>query len=169
MYIHTNIAFNGVELARSTPTKFILIIKPWWIFLHIPPLLFWPVAHAFYTAVLYRATNHSCTASVVLWSSFSNFFTSVSLLGWRHDSVLKQLVCSLDNLLNHNQILHTDLPGRLANMFPPATIPPNISSTLDRPVISNTEISILELTICKNFPTGSLKQKIGKNQSMLLW
>lgn len=78
-------------------------------------------------------------------------------LTWRHDSVLNQLACSLDRLKGADQHLFVDLPGRLACTYPPATIPPSISSTTDRPdlvLISEKEISILELTICQNSPPG---------------
>ncbi len=73
-------------------------------------------------------------------------------LTWRHDSVLNQLVRSIEGLLEDGQRLFADLPGKLANTNPPATIPPNISSTTDRPdlvVVSDTEVSVLELTICQ--------------------
>ena len=53
--------------------------------------------------------------------------------------------------------LFADLPGRLANSSPPATIPPSISTTSSRPdlvLVSERELYLLELTICNNSPTG---------------
>ncbi len=72
-------------------------------------------------------------------------------------TVLNQLVRSIEGLLVDGQRLFADHPaGKLANTNPPATIPPNISSTTDRPnlvVVSDTEVSVLELTIyLQKFP-----------------
>ena len=53
--------------------------------------------------------------------------------------------------------LFADLPGRLANSSPPATILPSISTTSSRPdlvLVSERELYLLELTICNNSPTG---------------
>jgi hypothetical protein len=49
------------------------------------------------------------------------------------------------------------LVSKLANSSPPATIPPNITTTSSRPdlvLVCGNEISILELTICNNSPSG---------------
>ena len=74
---------------------------------------------------------------------------------------MNQLVGSIEDLLEDGQSLHVyvyaDHPGRLANINPPSTIPSNISSTSDRHdlvLVSETEISILELTLCCNSPSG---------------
>ena len=60
-------------------------------------------------------------------------------------------------MLEDDQSIYADLRGRLANINPPSAIPPNISTTSDRPdliFVSETEISLLELRICRNSPSG---------------
>ena len=70
------------------------------------------------------------------------------------------------------QSLYADLPRRLANNNPPSTIPTNSSTTPNRSdlvLVSDTEISILELTICHNSPSGfSEAQKEAKYASLIL-
>ena len=94
-------------------------------------------------------------------------------LTWHHNSVLNHFVHSIAGHLEVDQHLYADLPGRLAIVNPPATIPPSISSTSDRPelvLVSDAEISILELTIYKNSPSGfneACKRKETKYASLI--
>ena len=72
-------------------------------------------------------------------------------------TILNQLVCLIEDMLAIGQSLHAYLPGRLANTNHSSTIPPNIFATCDRldlVLVSDTEISILELTISCNSPKG---------------
>ena len=78
---------------------------------------------------------------------------------WRHDSVLQVLVHRLQQHLPDSFKLYADLPGYLASVCPPSTIPTNLSSTLSRPdlvVVSNNSICLFELTI----PTCNTQQHL---------
>ena len=69
---------------------------------------------------------------------------------WRHDSVLQVLIHGLQQHLPDSFKLYADLPGYLANVCPPSTIPTSLSSTLSRPdlvLVSNNSICLFELTI----------------------
>ena len=73
-----------------------------------------------------------------------------------------QLVCSLDSLLVDNQKLYTDLREGLLACLPLLLFLSTSSSTSNRPelvIVSDSEISILELTICNNSPTGFSEAK----------
>ena len=52
---------------------------------------------------------------------------------WRYDSVIQVLVCALQQHLPECLKLYADLPGYLASVCLPSTIPTNLSSTLSRP------------------------------------
>ena len=73
---------------------------------------------------------------------------------WRHDSVLQVLVHRPQQQLPDSFKLYADLPGYLASVYPPSTIPTNLSSTLSgRPdfvLVSNKSICLFDLTIPTN-------------------
>ena len=72
---------------------------------------------------------------------------------WRHDSVLQVLVQGLQKDLVSSHKLYADLPGHLASVNPPGTIPPNLSSSLSRPdlvLISDDSITLFELSVVTN-------------------
>ena len=64
---------------------------------------------------------------------------------WRHDSVLQVLI--------HTFKLYAGLQEYLASVYPPSTIPTNLSSTLSRPelvLVPNNSNCLFELTIPTN-------------------
>ena len=72
---------------------------------------------------------------------------------WRHDSVLQVLVRGLQRDLPPFYKLYADLPGYLASVSPPSTIPSNLSSSLSRPdlvLVSDDSITLFELSVVTN-------------------
>ena len=72
---------------------------------------------------------------------------------WRYDSVLQVIIHGLQQHLPDSFKLYADLPGYLASVCPPGTIPINLSSILSRPdlvLVSNNSICLFELTIPTN-------------------
>ena len=69
---------------------------------------------------------------------------------WRHDSVLQVFVHGLQKHLPEFFKLYADLPGYLASVSPPSTIPIKLSTSLSRPdlvLVSEDSIYLFELTI----------------------
>ena len=74
---------------------------------------------------------------------------------WRHDSVLPELVSTLQRNVPEGSMVYADLDGFRASSNPPATIPPEMCLTPYRPdivVIGRGKATLLELTICGDSP-----------------
>ena len=72
---------------------------------------------------------------------------------WCHDSVLQVFVQGIQQDLQPCYKLYADLPGHLASISPPSTVPSSLSSSLSRPdivLISNDCITLLELSVVTN-------------------
>ena len=90
-------------------------------------------------------------------------------------NMTNQLVLNFKTHLSKDEafLLYADLPGWWANKSPPATLPPNISSSSDRQdiiIVSPEEISILELVVCFNARSNILAEKLrkGKYASLII-
>jgi len=64
--------------------------------------------------------------ALLLWSR-------VGIATWQHDSVLRVFVHGLQTHLPDCFKLYADLPGYIASVSPPSTIPTKLSTTLSRP------------------------------------
>ena len=69
---------------------------------------------------------------------------------WRHDSVLQVLIHGLQQHLPDSFNLYADLPGYLASVCPPSTIPINLPPPLALVLVSNDSICLFKLTIPTN-------------------
>ena len=79
--------------------------------------------------------------------------TREGMYTWRHDSVLQVFVQGLQQDLPLCYKLYADLPGHLASISPPSTVPSGLSSSLSRPdivLISDDCITLLELSVITN-------------------
>jgi len=104
-------------------------------------------------------TNPKCTLCHAPQPTTNHILTGCSVAleqgryTWRHDSVLKVFVHGLQKHLPDCFKLYADLPGYLASISPPSTIPTMLSTTLSRPdlvLVSSNSIIMFELTIPTN-------------------
>ena len=96
-------------------------------------------------------TSPKCTLCLATQPTTNNILTRCPVAldqgryTWRHDSVLQVLIHGLQQHLPDSFKLYADLPGYLASVCSPSTIPTNLSSTLSRPdlvLVSNNSISL---------------------------
>ena len=89
---------------------------------------------------------------------------------WRHDSVLQVFVHGFQKHLPEFLKLYADLPGYLASVSPPSTIPTELSTSLSRPdlvLVSKDSIHLFELTIATNTQQHLLARKEDRYGSLL--
>ena len=74
---------------------------------------------------------------------------------WRHDSILYELVSTLQRNVPEGSNVYADLNGFRASSNPPASVPPELCLTPYRPdivVIGGGMATLLELTVCGDSP-----------------
>ena len=112
MYIHTytyDIALTGVGLAQVHTYKFLRHKTMMNIFLRIPPLLFWPVAHVVYTAMPIEGCHF--LLCINQWLSDTYLFTMIN-----SDSLLVKNVIHIVNsnfeLISYAEFISCVIDGR---------------------------------------------------------
>ena len=93
---------------------------------------------------------------------------------WQHDSVLHELVSTLQRNVPEGSMVYADLDGFRASSNPPATIPPELCLTPCGPGIvgiGRGKATLLELTICGDSPHAmeqALSRKGGRGDYLAI-
>ena len=111
-------------------------------------------------------TNPKCALCQTLQPTTNHILTGCSVAlfqgryTWRHDSVLQVFVHGLQKHLPEFFKLYADLPGYLASVSPPSTIPTELSTFLSRPdlhckkgffILTKNLLSLLQKTANTSF------------------